>query len=209
MSSSASAASYSDATVLLARQTPANSSAADEFVRRFSPLIDKMINGARPWSSDDFRRDVYAEVVRMVLDPKISRFEADRGTPSQYLLGLVKNGVRIIDRQRRPICVNRERKPVADGAKVSLRDAATVYANIIRDRRSTSIENHVIASEQTDLLLATEDPTTVAAVRMHMVEGKPMTVVARSLKIDRFAITRRLKRFRNQAFLRLALAGAA
>lgn len=208
MPPSSVAASYSDAALLLAAQA-GERQAQNEVPNRFTPLIMSMIRSARPGKRLEFREDVQGEVFRMIFDPTVARFVAARGTPTTYLFGVVKNAIRIIDRQRRPAFVNGLVKPVGDDVPVSGRDAGVVFDNTFRWRATPTSQEDLAVREQVEVVFHNEDAETVTVARLRFVEGLPVTAVARSVGSNRFAVARRLDRFCREASRRLALAGAA
>lgn len=203
MPTSADPASLSDAALLLAAQA-GNRSAGNLVFNRFKRLIFAMIRNARPQCRRDFIDDVRSETFRMVFDPEITRFQSARGTIKKYLFGLVKNAIRIIDRQRRPACVNRVVKPVADDAPASQRDAAVVFNNTFGCRSEPQLDTSFIERDALDHAVEGADDKTIDMARRLVVEEESMVQVALDAGVNRFALARRFRRFCDDAARRLA-----
>jgi DNA-directed RNA polymerase specialized sigma24 family protein len=200
-------ASYSDAALLLAVQA-GDHSVGSHLFERLTPLIFGMVHTLRPSGRPDLRDDVHGEVLRMLLDPKVGRFAEARGTSMQYLFGLVRNAVRIIERQRRPAFVARPRTADVE-ARRSRRDASWVYDHTNGCRPEPVIDLGLEVKEQAAVAMATTDPVTRKIAHLRFVEGLTVTDVGTVVGLTRFAVARRLDQFCREARRRLVIAGAA
>lgn len=200
-------AAHSNAALLIAVQS-GNHALSDEFYRRFTPRIVGMIRSLRPDHQHAYVGDVLGTTMLMLIDPKVKRFISAEGTLVQYLFRRVKNAIKRTDYEYRPACINRRVKPKQE-KRPSRYDAATVYDNTTRARTQPMPDTGFIDREAVDLVMSKAAPDAAKIAHLRYVMDYPMTEIARSLGIDRFAVARRLKRFRDEASHLLASAMAA